>query len=82
MPTIVKEVSDLKQIAEGNNIITVVLPGKREYQVSGIVPYPNDHLIVGKKYQISDSAHQHDLVVFLKSPPCNRMMRAIFESEQ
>lgn len=76
MATLIKEVPGFKQVATGDNI----QKSGSEYRVSNIAPYPNDDLIMGNTYNISDPSH-HGIVVSLKSPPGGGMRTAIFEPQ-
>jgi hypothetical protein len=81
MPTTVKEVPGFQVVANGNNIVTVNGP-PTQYLVSNINPYPNDDLIVGNTYNISDNGtYPGGLVVELVNAPGGGMMTAVFQQQ-
>ena len=80
MPTTVKEVPGFKVVANGNNIVTQAGP-PTQYLVANIAPYPNDDLIVGNTYNISDAAHPTGIVVKLVHAPGGGMRTATFQQQ-
>jgi hypothetical protein len=80
MPTTIKTVPGFHEVATGTNIVTVAGP-PTQYQVSHIQPYPNDDLIVGNTYNISDPTHHPGIVVELIYPPGGGMQTATFQQQ-
>ncbi|HEY2116783.1 MAG TPA: hypothetical protein VGJ51_16930 [Candidatus Angelobacter sp.] len=65
--TTVKALPGHQQVATGNNIQTQAGPPV-QYLVAAINPYPNDNLIVGNTYNISDPTHQGIVVELIHAP--------------
>ncbi|HVG34216.1 MAG TPA: hypothetical protein VM911_14090 [Pyrinomonadaceae bacterium] len=80
MPTTVKQVPGFQVVATGNNIVTQAGP-PTQYLVGNIAPYPNDNLIVGNTYNISDPAHTPGIVVALVHAPGGGMRTATFQQQ-
>ncbi|WOB50115.1 hypothetical protein NYR97_01415 [Xanthomonas hydrangeae] len=80
MTTTVKEVPSFNTIATGNNI-QVHAGNPTQYLVAHIAPYPNDNLIVGNTYNISDPNHAAGIVVELVAPPGGGMQTATFQRQ-
>lgn len=80
MTTTVKEVPGFNTVATGNNI--QVQPGNpTQYLVAQITPYPNDDLIVGNTYNISDPNHAAGIVVELVGALGGGMQTATFQQQ-
>ena len=79
MVTTVKEVPGFRVVATANNIQTQAGP-PTQYLVPNIVPYPNNDLIVGNTYNISDPTHT-GVIVELSHAPGGDMHTATFKQQ-
>ncbi len=77
MTTSVKATPEFSEIATGDNMI-IAEASRREYRVGNIQPYPNNALIAGKTYTISDPIHG-ELPVLLRYEPGSGLRTAVFE---
>jgi hypothetical protein len=75
--TTVKQLPGHQEVATGANIVTNVVGGITQYLVGSINPYPNNNLIVGNTYSLTDPTHQ-SLVVALLHAPGGGMKTATF----
>jgi len=80
MPTIVTQVPGHQQVAHGDNIQTQI-GNPTQYLVGHIGPYPNNNLIVGNTYKITDAAHPRGILVELVHPPGGGMQTATFQQQ-
>jgi hypothetical protein len=79
MSTIVTQLPGHQQVALGDNIQTQA-GHPTQYLVAHIAPYPNNNLIVGNTYNISDPGHQ-GIVVELVHAPGGGMQTATFQQQ-
>ncbi|PPU76997.1 MULTISPECIES: hypothetical protein [Xanthomonas] len=80
MATTVKQVPGFSTVATGSNI-QVQAGNPTQYLVAQIAPYPNDDLVVGNTYNISDPNHAAGIVVELVVAPGGGMRTATFQQQ-